>query len=572
MQKKVMDLKQEISRLCYATEFKERIVQFLQDICWIDTSPNSNVVELCAREKQVFDKIEQALNDLSFKHARINRKLISPNIIKHPAYSNPYYALSDNPTDKLSAQDVYQDRCNLIYMVDHLPSEYGRDVALNAHIDVVKPFFSPKILGEYLHGRGSIDDKGNVAVIIGALAVLDALCKTEKIILRNKITAMFVIDEEIGGNGSLDLALDKDLKSRYDSILILECAGNNIYPANRGAVYFKCEAGFSINDRLESGRKYSLLEAFVYAILEMEKEGEAILAESDHPLFPHRPVQTCNGIFGPYGNHPSTTCDEIKFILKNCDPNRGITKIFDKGLADYIKKHGDKTTIKDPTTGAIRLEKHFDCSYVGKDELEITVYGIAGHSGALRQNDAAITKWAYMMKALLDQKHEGKLDFFAELTEISDSKSLVLEGSQGFLPTHSINEVKQRISTSFDRGIRRYIKHTDLTLSNLYSEVTFNKLHNSAFACDPDSASMRSALKAGIQSGIIREENPVVGWDVSCDARLFAKEYPDMPVITAGVGSLIDAHGDDEKIYLPDLFDCIYFTILFLLMETGNLS
>ena len=45
-----------------------------------------------------------------------------------------------------------------------------------------------------------------------------------------------------------------------------------------------------------------------------------------------------------------------------------------------------------------------------------------------------------------------------------------------------------------------------------------------------------------------------------------------MPVITAGVGNLIDAHGDHEKIYLPDLFDCIYFTILFLLMETGSLS
>ena len=135
-----------------------------------------------------------------------------------------------------------------------------------------------------------------------------------------------------------------------------------------------------------------------------------------------------------------------------------------------------------------------------------------------------------------------------------------------------MNEVKQRITTAFDRGIRRYIKHTELTLNNLYSEVTFNKLHNSAFACDPDSAIMRSAIKAGIQSGIIRVENPIVGWDVSCDARLFAKEYPQMPVITAGVGNLIDAHGDDEKIYLPDLFDCIYFTILFLLMETGSLS
>jgi acetylornithine deacetylase/succinyl-diaminopimelate desuccinylase-like protein len=567
-----MDINQEISRLCYATEFKKRIVQFLHEICSIDTSPTSDVAGLGAREKQVFDLIEQELNDFSFTHARMNRKLISPDIEKHPAYSNPYYALPDKPTYKLSAQDVYRDRCNLIYMVDHLRSESGKNVALNAHVDVVKPFFSPQLRGEYLQGRGSIDDKGNVAVIVGALAVLDALGRTDTVVLKNNITAMFVIDEETGGNGSLDLALDKDLKSRYDSILILECAGNNIYPANRGAVYFKCEAGFAKNAAGPSGRRYSLAEAFVYAILEMEKEGEAILEESDHPLFPQRPVQTCNGIIGPYGTHPSTTCDEVKFVLMNCDPQKGLAKIFEKGLADYIKKYGDKTTIIDQTTGATRLEKHFDCCYLGKDEIEITVYGIAGHSGALRQNDAAITKWAYMMKALLDQKHKGKLDFLAELVEPSDPQSLVLEGSQGFLPTHSIKEVKRRMATAFDRGIRRYIAYADLSLNKIISEVTFDKLHNNAFACDPDSASMRSALKAGLQSGIIRKETPVVGWDVSCDARLFAKEYPDMPVITAGVGDLIDAHGDDEKIHLPELFDCIYFTSLFLLMETGSLS
>jgi acetylornithine deacetylase/succinyl-diaminopimelate desuccinylase-like protein len=567
-----MDINQEISRLCYATEFKKRIVQFLHEICSIDTSPDSDVAGLGLREKQVFDLIEQELNDFSFTHTRMNRKLISPDIEKHPAYSNPYYALPDKPTYKLSAQDVYRDRCNLIYMVDHPRSESGKNVALNAHIDVVKPFFSPQLRGEYLRGRGSIDDKGNVAVIVGALAVLDALGRTDTVVLKNNITAMFVIDEETGGNGSLDLALDKDLKSRYDSILILECAGNNIYPANRGAVYFKCEAGLAINDAGQSGRKYSLAEAFVYAILEMEKEGEAILEESDHPLFPQRPVQTCNGIIGPYGTHPSTTCDEVKFVLLNCDPPKGLAQILEKGLTDYIKKYGDKTNIIDQTTGATRLEKHFDCCYLGQDEIEITVYGIAGHSGALRQNDAAITKWAYMMKALLDQKYNGKLDFLAELVEPSDPKALVLEGSQGFLPTHSIKEVKQRMAAAFDRGIRRYIAYTGLSLNKINSEVTFDKLHNNAFACDPDSASMRSALKAGLQSGIIRKETPVVGWDVSCDARLFAKEYPDMPVITAGVGDLIDAHGDDEKIYLPALFDCIYFTVLFLLMETGSLS
>ena len=53
-----MDIKQEISRLCHATEFKKRIVQFLHEICSIDTSPNSDVTGLGAREKLVFYLIE----------------------------------------------------------------------------------------------------------------------------------------------------------------------------------------------------------------------------------------------------------------------------------------------------------------------------------------------------------------------------------------------------------------------------------------------------------------------------------------------------------------------------------
>ena len=52
---------------------------------------------------------------------------------------------------------------------------------------------------------------------------------------------MFVIDEEMGGNGSLALAVDHELKARYDSILVLECTGNRLHPANRGAVFIKCE-------------------------------------------------------------------------------------------------------------------------------------------------------------------------------------------------------------------------------------------------------------------------------------------------------------------------------------------
>jgi len=63
----------------------------------------------------------------------------------------------------------------------------------------------------------------------------------------------------------------------------------------------------------------------------------------------------------------------------------------------------------------------------------------------------------------------------------------------------------------------------------------------------------------------------ITGWDASCDARLFAGEYPYLPVITSGPGELQFAHADNEQLYLPDLYNSIAFTALFLLRETGSL-
>jgi acetylornithine deacetylase/succinyl-diaminopimelate desuccinylase-like protein len=176
-----------------------------------------------------------------------------------------------------------------------------------------------------------------------------------------------------------------------------------------------------------------------------------------------------------------------------------------------------------------------------------------------------------MMKSLLDLKNQQRLNFTTELTDSKSLDTLVFEGSQGFLPTHDMEAIKARLADAFGRGVDQYLQEMGLPSDSIHYDVTFNKLHNDAFACDPNSASMQAALQAGIRSGIMQEGDPVVGWDVSCDARLFAKEYPGMPVITSGPGHLIDAHSDHERIYLPDLFDAIRFTALFLLLETGSL-
>ena len=176
------------------------------------------------------------------------------------------------------------------------------------------PHIPPSRSGDFLYRPGHADDKGNVAAIIGALQVLAELERRGIVRLKNKLTAMFVIDEETGGNGSLALAVDRELKARYDSILVLECTGNRLHPANRGAVFIKCE-GRLADAHDQSQVTPSLLEAFALAILALLDEGEAIRQESDHPLFPHRPVQTCTGILGPFGVHPSAICGEVGFEL-----------------------------------------------------------------------------------------------------------------------------------------------------------------------------------------------------------------------------------------------------------------
>ena len=78
-------------------------------------------------------------------------------------------------------------------------------------------------------------------------------------------------------------------------------------------------------------------------------------------------------------------------------------------------------------------------------------------------------------------------------------------------------------------------------------------------------------LKLGVIGLWWRKRPAGTGWDVSCDARLFAGEYPDMPVITSGAGKLHFAHADNEQIFLPDLFKSIVFNALFLLRETGSI-
>jgi acetylornithine deacetylase/succinyl-diaminopimelate desuccinylase-like protein len=156
---------------------------------------------------------------------------------------------------------------------------------------------------------------------------------------------------------------------------------------------------------------------------------------------------------------------------------------------------------------------------------------------------------------------------------VGDAPSeLIFEGAQGFLPTHSMEEIKTRTRAAFLRGLGSYLAGEGFRADAIACNVTFDKLHNEAYACDPDSPAMRRALRTAEELGLRDPGGPVRGWEVSCDARLFAGEYPDLPVITLGAGNLEHAHSERERLYLPDLFRTVCFVSLFVLRETGTIT
>jgi acetylornithine deacetylase/succinyl-diaminopimelate desuccinylase-like protein len=408
-----------------------------------------------------------------------------------------------------------------------------------------------------------------VVSILAALQILAEVLRRHGLPCNRNILAMFVVEEETGGNGSLSLALDPDLKQHYDAIIVGECTSLKFHPANRGAVWYRAE--------LTPPAGVSPLEMFAFINEELEKEGAAIRAESRHPLFPQRPVQTCHGILGPFGEHPSRICGEASFAIvfkrpPNVPTEALLRDCLQSGLANYIGIYGDKTKVNDPLTGQPVVARHYDFKRTGKG-FEVSVYGATGHMGAIRERDGAITKLAHLLRALVLSKTRletvgGPVQF--RLPDFQ-SPSLLLEGGQGFLPTHRITEVMERLRQAAQRGADIYLHRLGRAeTGHEVVKVSYEKLHNVAFETAPDSPAMRHAVAAAKCCGLW-DSAPILGWNVSCDARLFASQYPDMPVLTFGPGHLAHAHSDQEQIDLQDIRKAAEFLAVFLLFQTGTL-
>jgi acetylornithine deacetylase/succinyl-diaminopimelate desuccinylase-like protein len=571
-------------------ELQNYIRQLLLELCRVDTTPNSDVKKMRDAEIRCFQILEKELSELNFCGAQLERRPVNPAIQTHPHYSLPHFTKTVEHPQLLSAEETYAGRSNLIYVAPgtNKKSE-GQSVALNAHVDVVAPYFPPRAKNGIIFGRGACDDKGPLVAMLAALKILSETLAESGLKLNRNVVAMFVVEEETGGNGSLSLAMDRELKKLYDSVLVGEPTSLKIHPANRGAVWYRAE--------LKPPAGISAFEMSAFIVGELEKEGAAIRAESRHELFPQRPVQTCHGIIGPFGEHPSRICGEVKFEIQFDFGSRGrsphqldkleklVRDCLESGLAGYIGLYGDKTKVIDPATKNPMVARHYDFKR-SKTGFEITVHGATGHMGAIRERDGAITKMAHLVRALIFSKTKlesvgGKVRFeicgknptsnIQHPTPNIESESLILEGGQGFLPTHGIEEIMKRIRQAAGRGAENYLRQCKRNEAGSQAvNVTYEKLHNAAFDGDPNSLAMRNAIATAKICKLWKNE-PVAGWTVSCDARLFATEYPGMPVLTFGPGELALAHSDSEQIALRDIEKAVEFLALFLLRQTGTI-
>jgi len=325
-----------------------------------------------------------------------------------------------------------------------------------------------------------------------------------------------------------------------------------ISPGNRGVVWYQTRLETQQSAAVVPGRA-GLLEAAAFVIGAFGRCGDQIKAESDHPLFPHRPVQTCHGIIGVLGQHPSRVHDYVPLrITWKGDLEAEVRRLVDEALAEYCGRYGDKTQ---SGAGDGVLERHVTWSESTRDGVKLEVFGLAGHMGSVDRLDGAITKAAWIIRKLVTARQRGGGDWAGltvTLAERPESNVLMLEGGQGFVPTHRLEDVADRMREAAQKGVEEYLKLVEMPAKAIACETRFDKLHNDAFARSADGPAMHAILEAGRGAGVYKGE-PIRGWDVSCDARIFAREFPKAEIITFGPGQLAQAHANNEHVDIQEI-------------------
>ncbi|MEZ7117150.1 M20 family metallopeptidase [Clostridioides difficile] len=277
---------------------KQEYIDYLKELVSIKTEDVGHGI-LGGFEKEGQEYIEKLANYIGFS---VYRQEMSEELIKKAKNIYKEGNLGHN----------YQDRYNLICKYsDDLP---GKTIVFNGHVDTMPPGdiskwkYNPYSATEdngKLYGLGTADMKSGL--IASILAV--KLIKDSGLNVPGNVKIMSVVDEEGGGNGTINAVMNG---IGGDCCIICEPSEQNLIVAHMGFVFFEVEVkGVS----LHCGSKWEGVNAIEKAMLLLQdiKELEHNwLMIYKHPLLPS-PTINLGVING--GTAGSTVPDKCVFNL-----------------------------------------------------------------------------------------------------------------------------------------------------------------------------------------------------------------------------------------------------------------
>ena len=519
----------------------------LMALCAQDTTVHRTPAAAAQGEAACLGIAAAELGGLLPVDALIEKRPIDPVIAGHADFTEP--------SGSCTLAEYIDDRYNVIA---HVPGDAAAGIPMiyNAHIDTVAPFMAPRIDDGRVVGRGAVDDKGQAALLLAALKLLAQLDAAHRVRPKAPRVYQFVIEEETGGNGTLSALHDPALRGY--AALVIEATDLAVHPANRGALWYQA--------RLErTAPDVRMAELAADVVLALEDAGAALKAESAHPLFLPHHVQTCHGVLGPYGVHPSAVNAHVAYRVEGLS-REALSEACACATAAYVARYGDKTAEADPETGGALVPRHLSVVRRPDGAFALDVFGKAGHMGAMHRCDCALIKGAYIVAEIV---RRGGRVALAEGEPASVGDGVLLEGGQGFVPTHRMAEVAARLSAAAARGAAVHAQRRGLQgeARARLCAVDYRKLHNDAFAGDPSSRMMRALERTWALAG--RRWEPPRGWEVSCDARIFHHFGHDVAVW--GPGELRLAHSDQEALSIDAAMEALPLLALFMLSAGGAL-
>jgi len=533
----------------------------------IDNTPTQGLDRIRENEHKVLQLLEQQCRQIIGQNCRIEYSPISLSIADHPYYTKPFYTMDEAHPDGLAVEEIYRDRHNLLVLVPSpenvLP---GKGVIYNAHVDTVAPYVPCKVEDGVIYGRGACDDKGQVALLLSHMKLLKEVEEKFGLSVPGQRAYQFVIEEEMGGNGSLSLALDE--RFRGFEAVVVEATSNVPHPGNRGAMWFRLT--------LSAPEPLNVCDLMGFVVAELAHEGRRIREESNQPLFPREFVQVNFGVLGPFGRHPSAVNDYVAFeltIRATADRNKVTDRlgaVIQSALHRYLSFYQDCTKQIDQQTGKAMLERHYALTPIGRDgaKYKLEVFGVGGHMSAMLRLDNAVIKAGYILEALYRAANLSGWRVSTQLPDCPDStRKLTLQGGIGFTPAHRMADLRERLRQAARRGVQQYGQCFNVSIGDDVFDMNFDMLHNEAYCSPSDCPSMRAFAWAFRQLELPWPRP--AAFKASCDARIYANAGHN--TVTFGPGRLEDAHSDTEKIDVNQAQQALaLLTLVSLALDTAR--